>query len=232
MQRTLAIPVVVLSYGSFATFDETVYDALAVAGQVLNRRQRADAVVSYIETLRKDLYHRTADASKQVRPGVYVGGIGYRAAYGIESSEQQYAPFDWVGADNVAERVPASVGSHVFMNKERLLQIDPEIIFIDGGGLTLLAGDYRKHPAFYKSLKAFADRRVYTLLPFNWYTTNIGTTLADAYAVGKILYPERFEDVNTKQKADEIYTFLVARPVYAQMEKYYGPIGGELPLLN
>jgi iron complex transport system substrate-binding protein len=232
VQRTIGIPVVVLSYGAFATFDEAVYDAMRIAGRILNRETRAEAVVSYIESLRKDMRLRTGDIPEESKPAVYVGGIGYRGAHGIESTEQRYIPFEWIGADNVAETVKASIGSHVFMDKETLLKLNPDIIFIDGGGLSLVAADTRKKPEFYNALKAFADRRVYTLLPFNWYTTNIGTALADAYGIGKILYSKRFEDVDPPKKADEIYTFLVGKPVYERMQKDYGPIGQESPFLN
>ncbi len=82
------------------------------------------------------------------------------------------------------------------------------------------------------ALKAFADRRVYTLLPFNWYTTNIGTVLADTYAIGKILHPQHFSDVDVEKKADDLFTFLVGRPVYAEMKKDYGPIGQTAPFLK
>jgi iron complex transport system substrate-binding protein len=187
VQRILGIPVVVLSYGAFATFDEAVYDALRLAGKILNRQQRADDVVAYIESLRKDLHTRTADIAPGARPTVYVGGIGYRGAFGIESTEQRYTPFEWVGADNVAERVQATVGSHVFVDKETLLKLNPDIVFIDGGGVALLKEDIAKHPEVYSALQAFSKHKVYTLLPFNWYTTNIDTALADAYAIGKIL---------------------------------------------
>jgi len=232
VQRTIGIPVVVLSYGAFATFDEAVYDAMRIAGRILNREKRAEAVVSYIESLRKDMRLRTRDIPHESKPAVYVGGIGYRGAHGIESTEQRYIPFEWISADNVAERVKASIGSHVFVDKETLLKLNPDIIFIDGGGLSLVAADYRKKPEFYNTLKAFTHRRVYTLLPFNWYTTNIGTALADAYAIGKIIYPKPFEDVSPRQKADEIYTFLVGKPVYESMQKDYGPIGQKAPFLN
>jgi iron complex transport system substrate-binding protein len=224
VQRTLRIPVVVLSYGAFASFDETVYDALRLAGGILNRDQRAAAVVDYIESLRKDMRVRTRDIASFAKPSVYVGGVAYRGAFGIESTEKHYSPFDWLGADNVAQRI-AGIGSHVLMDKEGLLKLNPDLIFIDGTGLTLVQEDFRKKPVFYKSLKAFADDRVYTLLPFNWYTTNIDTVLADAYAIGKILYPKQFEDVDPERKADEIYTFLVGKPVYPAMKKDYGAIG-------
>jgi iron complex transport system substrate-binding protein len=232
VQQTLGIPVVVLSYGAFAAFDETVYDALRLAGRILNRDRRAAAVVAYIESLRKDLQARTREITPGEKPSVYVGGIGFRGAFGIESTEKRYSPFDWLGADNVAERVHNGIGSHVFLDKEGLLKLDPDVIFIDGGGLALVRDDFRKKPEFYKALKAFANERVYALLPFNWYTTNIDTALADAYAIGKILYPKPFADVDPKGKTDEIYTFLVGKPVYPLMKKDYGVIGRKAQILK
>ncbi len=225
IQRTLKVPVVVLSYGPFATFDDTVYEALTLAAKVLNRAARAQAVVSFIENSRKELARRSAGVAEERRPGAYVGGIGFRGTRGIESSENNYAPFKWVGVVNLADSLQGDAGSHVFAEKETLLQLDPPTIFIDAGGLSLVAEDYAKNPRFYQALSAFAQGRVFTLLPFTWYVTNIGTILADAYTVGKIFYPERFADVDVQKKADEIYTFLVGKPVYSQMEKDYNPLG-------
>lgn len=225
VQQTLGVPVVVLSYGAFATFDDAVFQALRVAGEILNRTARAEAVVNFIEDQRRELQRRTAEIPPEKRARVYVGGIGHRGAHGIESTEQQYIPLAWVKADNLAERVEARVGSHLFVDKEILLKLDPEMIFIDGGGLELVAIDYHKKPDYYQSLQAFKNRRVYTLMPFNFYTTNIGTAIANAWAVGKRLYPERFDDIDPATMADTIYTFLLGVPVYDQMQADWGPIG-------
>jgi iron complex transport system substrate-binding protein len=225
IQKILGIPVIVLSYGEHATFDEAIYKSLLVAGRILNREKRAGDVVKHIESLRKDMHDRTMNIPDETKPAVYVGGIGYRGSYGIESSEQSYIPFKWLNVDNVAERVKASTGSHVFMNKEMLLKLNPEIIFIDGGGLALVKDDYSKKPDYYRALSAFSRQKVYVLLPFNWYATNVGTALADAYAIGKLVYPEKFKDIDPESKADEIYTFLLGAPVYKNMKKDYGPIG-------
>ena len=232
IQKTLQIPVVVLSYGSFATFDETVFEALKVAGKVLNREKRAEAVVAYFESLRDDLHARTAQLPADHIPGVYVGGIGYRGFQGIDSTEQKYIPFDWVRARNMAEGLPSTTGSHTFVDKETLLRLNPDIIFIDAGGITIVQDDYAKKTKYYNTLKAFVDRKVFLLLPFNWYTTNVGTALADAYAIGKILYPDAFIDIDPEQKCDDIYTYLVGKPVYAQMKKDYGALGQPAPFVK
>lgn len=229
VQQTLGVPVVVLSYGRFATFDEVLLDSILVAGKVLNRDARAREIVDFIGALRKELQDRTQGIAPERRPRAYVGGVGHRGAHGIESTEQNYIPMRWVNADNVAESVEARLGSHVFMDKERLLALDPEVIFLDGGGLNLIIEDYEKKPTFYQALQAFKNRRIYTLLPFNSYTTNIETALADAFAVGKVLYPERFADIDPEVKVNEIYAFFVGSPVYETMRNTYGPIGGAAP---
>jgi len=82
-----------------------------------------------------------------------------------------------------------------------------------------------KNARNYKALKAFQNKQVYTLMPFNSYTTNVETAPADAYAIAKILYPKAFADIDPEKKADEIYAFMVGKPVYAQMKKDYGKIG-------
>jgi iron complex transport system substrate-binding protein len=232
VEQILGIPVVVLSYGTFATFDEAVYDAIRIAGKLLNRKKRALDIIDYIESHRKDLKARTEMVSEADKPTAYIGGIGYRGAYGIESTEQKYIPFDWVNVINAAKQVNASIGTHVFIDKETLLKLNPDVIFVDGGGLELVSQDYRKKPEFYHALKAFSLRRVYTLLPFNFYITNIGTAMADAYAIGKIIYGESFKDVDPERKAEKIYTFLVGKPVYQAMKKDYGTIGGVAPFFK
>lgn len=82
--------------------------------------------------------------------------------------------------------------------------------------------DYQKNPTFYESLSAVQNGRVYAQLPYNYYNTNVDTAIADAYYLGKILYPAAFADIDPAQKADEIYTALLGRPVYAQMAESFG----------
>ncbi len=232
VQSTLDIPVVVLSYGTFANFDTTVYEALGTAGKVLDKEKRAEAVIGFIESEREELARRTGRTQGRKKPGVYVGGIGYRGAHGLESTMKSYAPFDWVQARNLAKDLQTPKESHVFSSPETLLSLNPDVIFIDGGGLSLVTRAYREKQAIYNALQAFQDRRVHVLHPFNWYTTNIGTVITDAYAVGKILSPQAFSDVQLGGRADEVYAFLVGKPVYSLMEQDYGPLGGIAPFLK
>jgi iron complex transport system substrate-binding protein len=223
LQRTIGIPVVVLTYGPFGRFDESVYESIRLVGRIFDKADRAEAVVGLIEGSRKDLKSRIEGIPEDQKPSVYVGGIGFKGTHGIESTETDYAPFEWVQARNIAKS-EAKEG-HLFVDKEKILSWNPDIIFIDIGGNEHVRQDYVKKPGFYKGLKAFQKRQVYTLYSFNWYMTNLGTVVADAYTVGKILYPDRFEDVNPADKADQIYRFLLGKPVYRQIAEVFGNLG-------
>jgi len=220
IQEKTGIPVVVLSYGKLTTFeDEELFESIELAGKILKRENRAQEVINFIKSAQEDLLERTENIE---RPTVYVGGIGYKGAHGIESTEAKYPPFVVLNAKNVVDELGEG---HKFIDKEKLLEWDPEYIFIDEGGLSLVLDDYRKSPGFYESLKAVKNGNVYGILPYNYYSTNLGTAMADAYFMGKVLYPERFEDVDPVQKANEIYKFLVGKPVYGEMANQFGGFG-------
>ncbi|MBM4332001.1 MAG: iron ABC transporter substrate-binding protein [Deltaproteobacteria bacterium] len=228
LQKKLNIPVVILSYGGFATFDDIVFDSLRLAGKILQAEKRAEELVAFIEGARRDLQKRTEGYEESKKPRVYIGGIGFRGTQGIESTDASYFPLDWVRARNLAKEVIPK--GHTFVDKEKILSWDPEILFIDGGGLGNIRQDYQKKTEFYRHLKAMKNRQVFLLFPYNWYVTNIDTAVADGFAAGKILYPQRFADIEPRKKADEIYSFLLGKPVYPQLEKEFGDLGGTVVL--
>lgn len=223
LQKKIGIPVVVLTYGPFGTFDEKVYDSLRLCGIILDKQDRAEAVIRFIEQSRKDLLKRVADIPENSKPSVYVGGIGFRGTHGIESTETGYVPFEWVRAKNIAKKNGPK--GHLFADKEKILGWNPDIIFLDSGGNDLIRQDYEKKQSFYQGLKAFKTKKVYVLHAFNWYMTNIETVIVDAYAAGKIIYPENFKDVEMDKKADAIYSFLLGRTIHKKIEKACGKIG-------
>lgn len=220
LQARTNIPVVVLSYGNQVPFDEDVYKSIRLIGRVTGSEQRAQAVVDYLQRCQEDLRERTKDIPEDKKPAVYVGALGMKGVHGIESTAAKYGPFVAIGARNVVDET-GSRGS-VMIEKEKLLAWDPDIIFIDEGGLSLVRDDYKKNEQFYQSLKAVKTGRVYGQIPFNYYTTNIDTAIADAYYAGKVIFPDRFQDIDPAKKADEIYRFLLGKPLYQQMAKDYG----------
>jgi iron complex transport system substrate-binding protein len=228
LQAKTGIPVVVISYGTVgfgttAIFGEAVQDSLSLIGEITGQGEKAQAAVDFIQQARQDLEGRTADIAEADKPSVYVGGLGARGAHGIESTQGHYALLEVIHAQNVVDETGES-GS-IMIDKEKLLAWDPDFIFIDQGGYAAVVEDYQKNPTFYESLSAVQNGQVYAQLPYNYYNTNLGTAIADAYYLGKMLYPAAFADIDPAQKADEIYQALLGQPVYDQMAAAFGGFG-------
>jgi len=222
LQKKTGKAVVVLSYGPLGCFyGEDIFRSLRIAGKVLNAEGRAEELIRFLKTAMEELKGRVRGIPEADKPRVYVGALGFKGGHGIESTRCDFPPFMAVEARDVL----GDCRGHRFVDKEFLLKTDPDVIFLDLGNLHLVRQDYRKHKAFYRSLKAFREGRLYGILPFNWYTTNIETSLADTYFIGKVLYPDRFKDVDPEEKAREIFRFFVGRDVYDEMKAAYGGFG-------
>jgi iron complex transport system substrate-binding protein len=137
----------------------------------------------------------------------------------ITSTESQFVPLIWAGGYNVADEIGRT--GHFFIDPEQLLVWNPANIFIDAGGLEKVVDGYRRNPAFFKRLRAVKDGHVFLIMPYNNYHTNIEIALADAWFIGKSLYPERFVDVEPTVKANEIFTFFLGVKAYAALQKEY-----------
>lgn len=233
LQDKTGIPVISFPYGSLNNEEQKaeMYSSLRIMGEAMGKQERAEEVIAYIEATMQDLETRTADIPESERKMVYIGGVSLSGAHGIISTEPAYAPFLWANANNVA----AGMGTeHADIAKEALVSWDPEYIFIDVGTLQLgnegAIGELKSDTSL-AGLSAVKNGKVYGVIPYNFYSTNYESVLANAYFVGKVLYPERFEDVDPEAKADEIYTFFVGKPVFSDLNGQYNNLGfKQIPL--
>jgi iron complex transport system substrate-binding protein len=222
LHQKTGIPVVTIAYGDLGHQRQTFFKGLETAGQALNKEKRAQAIIVFFKSQIAELEKRTAGVANP--PTCFVGGIAYSGPHGFQSTEPGYPPFQFVNAVNVAA-TPENLGGKMTrstISKEKLMVWDPDVLFLDlstlqmgdaGGGLSELATD----PAL-QALTAVQQGRIFGVLPYNWYSQNFGSILANAWFIGKVLYPEQFTDVDPAQKADEIYTFLVGSPVFKAMD--------------
>ena len=224
LQAKTGIPVVVLSYGSvtsaITSFNENLYRSLNIIGTIIGKEKRAEDVVAYLKQNEKDLAERTKGVPAGEKAKVYVGAVSSKGAHGIEYTQAKYPPLVFIGAKNVVDEIGKSGSLQI--DKEKLIRWDPDILFIDAGGYALVTEDYKKNPAFYQSLNAVKKGQVYSQIPYNNYTTNIETAFADSYYAGKIIFPQQFQDIDPIKKSDEIYQFLLGKPLYAEMVRDYG----------
>ena len=221
IQEQCNVPVVALDYGTGVIFDPKVYQSIELIGKCIGKEKRAKEVVDFMEACKKDLNDRTKDIPDSQKLTVYAGGLAWNGPHGIEGTRENYPLFEAVNAVNVVTGI--NKDGMVMVDKEKLLEWNPDVIFIDLGSIHLIQEDYNKNKAYYKSLKAFKEGRVYAQLPFVWCNENIDTAIADAYFIGKKIYPDKFKDIDPIKKADEIYKFLVGKELYNEFApKVYG----------
>ncbi|WP_027178592.1 iron ABC transporter substrate-binding protein [Maridesulfovibrio bastinii] len=227
LQAKTGIPVVVLKYASLDSGKKKVFDSLKLMGSIIGKDKRAAEVCDFMDRCISELDNLTSNIPNSQKKSCYVGGIASKGPHGLQSTEPGYPPFLFVHALNVAR--PANSDSkplnHTNVSKEQIVAWNPDYIFVDLSTCQLGEGSGALYELqteeAYKGLKAVQEDHIYGLLPYNWYSRNFGSILADAYFIGKILYPEKFKSIEPTAKADEIYSFLVGFPAYKTMNKEF-----------
>lgn len=225
LQTKTGIPVVVVGGGDLVQRRQHFQRSLRLMGEIIGKKERADAVVAFFEQVIEDLQARTADIPEDQGPFVYLGGVAFKGPHGFQSTEANYPPFVFLGARNLAHTGAGKKMTNSEVAKEQILAWNPDYLFVDLSTLQLgeeksALHELRTDPA-YAILKSVREGRVYGVLPYNWYSQNFESILANAYFIGKVLYPERFQDIDPAAKADQIYEFVVGKPVFARMNALF-----------
>ncbi|MEM4576703.1 MAG: ABC transporter substrate-binding protein [Candidatus Nezhaarchaeales archaeon] len=219
LEKETKAKVVVVDYGQAGYLDVDGFaKALRMLGKALNKSERAEELISYVEGLVEDLRMRTERIEQ--RPKVYVGAVSYRGPQPFTATQTPFPPLTLLYTRSIADGYSKGSG-FLSLDFEFLLKEQPEVIFIDEGNLNIVKQDFDKDPSKYLQLNAFREGNVYGILPYNYYHTNIAVALADAYYIGKVLYPKSFADLDPKSKVDEIFNAFLGRPLYGAYEEAY-----------
>lgn len=216
LQSKTGIPVVVVS-GSDTTLDDNAYETIRLMGEVYGKEDRAEELTNYLNSVKDDLEQRTAGIPEEDKPTVYVGGVSFKGHHGFEGTEANYGPFVLIHANNLADTTGQSGAFDIDL--EQVLAWDPDVIFLDFNGMSLINEDYAKNPDFYQGFTAVQEGRVYSQISFRSSASNLETALADAYYAATILYPEQFADVDPVEKAGEIFTALLGTNPYEDLKE-------------
>ena len=210
------IPVVMVP-GSDTTLDEKAYVTIRILGELYHMEDRAAELTAYLEDIQQDLDARTASIPEEEKPTVYVGGVSFKGQHGFEGTEAYYGPFELIHANNLANTTDQTGAFNI--DVEQVLAWDPEVIFLDFNGMSLINEDYANNPEFYEALTAVQEGRVYSQISFRSSASNLETALADAYYAACIMFPEQFADVDPVEKAGEIFTMLLGTNPYEDLKE-------------
>jgi iron complex transport system substrate-binding protein len=217
LQNQTGIPVVCVRYLSINFVDESFYSAMRVFAEVVGAQKRCEEVLKFIDDCKKDLNDRTKDIPDSEKPSVYVGGVSFKGHHGFEGTEAFYGPFALINARNLADTTGQTGAFNIDL--EQVLAWDPDIIFLDFNGMSLINEDYAKNPDFYNSLTAVQEGRVYSQISFRSSASNLETALADAYYAACVMYPAQFGDVDPVAKAGEIFEMLLGVNPYEDLKE-------------
>lgn len=228
LQKKIGIPVIGLTNPEIAIKQEEWLKNITVIGEVVNKQNVAKNLTDFVEKNISELNERTKDGEKHTKPTVYVGGIAYNGNHGITSTRPFYSPFEFVNANNIAyDLVEKSsvVKYQAYIDSEQLLLWNPEIIFIDGRGFSLSMKDMTENVTLRKNLQAIKNDKIHLLYPYNAYSANYEIALVNSWYIGKVLYPEKFKDINFNDKLKEILNVFYRKNVDTTLFKnYFRPI--------
>lgn len=216
LQEKTGTPVVVVP-GSDTTLDEAAFETIRILGELYGKQTRAGELTDYLKGLQADLLARTKDIPDSEKPTVYVGGVSFKGHHGFEGTEAFFGPFALIGAKNLADTTGQTGAFNIDL--EQVLTWDPDVIFIDFNGLSLINQDYAQNPDYYNALTAVQEGRVYSQISFRSNASNLETALADAYYAACVLYPAQFADIDPVAKAGEIFQMLLGVNPYEDLKE-------------
>lgn len=222
LQQKIGKPVVVLSYGKTEAFDANVKKSIALLGDILNRKERANELLSFISDTETYLSSIGEGIDKDEKKTVYLGCQSNYGTHGIESSSANYSIFDVSKIRNVLDEYVSKTGEtfkgyQKSVDWEILVEMNPDRIILDAGGLEHLKAQLKEKPEIFNRLSAFQSGEIYLQMPYNAYYTNLETAYADAYFDAWVQYhdiaPEKL-NFDYVEKAREIYTLFLGKDCY------------------
>ena len=215
LQDLTGIPVISLKYGDLTTHKSDMNYALRVMGSVLNKTDRAEELIWFIDRSIAILQNRVSFIHPTDKKTAYVGGIYNKGPQGLFSTDPNYEPFFLAGVVNVV--IPEQ-NSNWYFSRDVLLTQSPDAVFIDLSTLALKENAIaellsERNADLYSTMNG----KVYGLLPYEWYEVDYASELANAFFIGKVLYNERFSDINQVEMTDYIYTMFYGVPLFDKM---------------
>ncbi|MDO4763297.1 MAG: ABC transporter substrate-binding protein [Flavobacteriaceae bacterium] len=206
LQDKINIPTITLKSGELGVENDEIYNSLRVIGKTLKKEDRAEELISYIKQNMSELQERTKGVEEKNKPSVYVGGLSFNGSRGLGSTRANFAPFMLTNAKNVVANLDYGKGytRAITIDLEKLIEWNPDYIFIDSDGWLLAQKEIGQNKSLYQTLKAFRNNQVYIIPRYINNSTSYDYAIIDAWYVGKVLYPERFKDIDIEEKSKEI----------------------------
>ena len=226
LQQQVGVPVITLRAGVDGVFAEAFPGSLRLLGQLFGREDRAEELISFIESETAELTRRTADMAEADKPGVYVCGLGNWGTTNHLMTAQSYATFRGANIRNVVNDLATDGIQPIEAEKFAALGGSMDIMLIDAAAVKNIAPLYQEDPTLLDTCKAWQTGQVYLEMAYNAYYTNYEIALANTWFAAKCVYPDLFADVDMTAKTNEITKAFLGQELAAQIFACPSSFGG------
>ncbi len=226
LQEQLGVPVITLKTGVGGVFDPAFSDSIALLGTVLGRQTRSQELIAYVQAQTAEIQSRTADIEDADKPSVYVCGLGDWGTTNHLVTAPSYISFEIANVKNVLGDMPLKGVQPIDEEKFVSVGEDTDIIIMDAAAIKNIIPLYRESPDMFEVCRAWREGRVYLQMAYNAYYTNYETALINTWFIAKTVYPDRFEDIDIDEKADEVTTAFLGMPLTEKIKSCPNSFGG------
>ena len=228
MSKDFGIPVVKIKIDTEITKPfarQQIRDSFRIIGEVFEGdvKVRCDAVVKKIDDTFADLDNRTKGVANA---NVYVGAVSLKGKHGLNYTYNNFPCLEAINTKNVIPTKYLGDKAGFEMSFEELIKLNPDVIFMDISNRDEIIKNLPQKDTtvgeglVFDEINAIKNNKVYTIISYNYYSTNIEYAFANAYYMGKQLYPEKFADINIEDKINELTEFFDGVKLYDTMKNF------------
>ena len=204
LQEQLGVPVITLKAGPNGVFDDAFKNTMTMLGTIFCNEEKAEKLVSFIDSEAAETTSRTADVKDEDKPGVYICGLGNWGTTNQLMTAQNYISFNIANVRNVVTDLEKDGIQAIEGEKFVALGEDMDIIIMDAAAVKNIKPLYAEDPTMFDACKAWQNGEVYLEMAYNAYYTNYEIALINTWFIAKTVYPDLFEDIDITEKTNEI----------------------------
>ena len=226
LQEQLGVPVITLKAGPKGVFDDAFAGSMKLLGTIFGEEEKAEALVSFVESEAAEITARTADIAEEDKPGVYICGLGNWGTTNHQMPAQNYISFNLAGGRNVVRGLATDGIQSIEEEKFVALGDEMDIIVMDAAAVKNIAPLYQQDPTMFDTCKAWQDGEVYLEMAYNAYYTNYEIALINTWFLAKSVYPELFEDIDLTAKTNEVTKVFLGQELAEKIAACPSSFGG------
>jgi len=226
LQEQLGVPVITLKSGSNGVFADEFKRSMKLLGNIFGKVSKANTLVEFIEKETADIQNRTKDIPDSEKPSVYICGLGNWGTTNHLMTSENFMPFTVANIKNAVSGLGIKgIGA---IETEKFVSIGEQIdiMIIDTAAVKNIKPLYTQDDTMFDTCKAWNDGNVYIQMAYNAYYTNYELALANAWYVAKVVYPDKFEDIDMTQKLNEITKAFLGKELATEIFACSGNFGG------